>query len=226
MMIKPGPKTYCAALNSEDAAQWKEAIRKEVSSMEIHGLFTFVERPAGDASMIESRWVMGRKHLPNGETEKWQVRLVGYGDQQKPGEHIDITSAGSDSAPVGLAHGLAAKHDLDIEVLDILTTFLGYPVLRTLSMCLLDGEWPYPYCQACPTVRLNKRLYGIKQENREYLEEVFACIVTDLGLQVSVAACGLFFGGTLSKPNGILMPIYVEDIKSIGSLKLIYSITS
>ena len=87
MMIEPGPKTCRAALNSEDADQWKEAIDKEVPSMEGHGVFTCVERSSGDASMIESRWVMGRTLLANGQTEKWKVRLVGRGDQQKPGDY-------------------------------------------------------------------------------------------------------------------------------------------
>jgi len=72
MMMEPGQKTYRAALNSEDADQRKEVIGKEVSSMESHGVFTFVERPPGDASMIESRWIMGRKLLANGQTEKME----------------------------------------------------------------------------------------------------------------------------------------------------------
>jgi hypothetical protein len=134
-------------LNSEDADQWKEAIGKEVSSMESHGVFTFVERPPGDASMIESRWVMGRKLLANGQTEKWKVRHVGRGDQQKPGVYDDITSPVIDSASIRLALGLAAKHHLEIAVLDIPTAFLGCPIQETLFMRLPDGEWPDdPYC--------------------------------------------------------------------------------
>jgi len=70
MMIKPGPKCYRAALNCQDADQWKDAIGKEVSSMGSHGVLTFVGRPPGDASMNESRWVMGRQLLANGQTEK------------------------------------------------------------------------------------------------------------------------------------------------------------
>jgi len=132
MMIEPGPKTYRAALNSKDADQWKEAIGKEVSSMESHGVFTFVERAPGDASMIESRWVMGRKLLVNGFTEKWKVRLVGHGDQQKPADYNDITSPVIDSASVRLALGLAAKHDLEIAVLDIPTAFLSCRLQETL----------------------------------------------------------------------------------------------
>jgi len=92
MMIEPSPDTYRAALNSEDADQWKEAIGTEVSSMESHGVFTFVERPPGDGNMIKRRWVMGRKLLANGQTEKWKVRLIGRGDQQKPDYYNDITS--------------------------------------------------------------------------------------------------------------------------------------
>jgi hypothetical protein len=69
-------------------------------------------------------------------------------------------------------------------------------------------------------------LYGIKQANREYFEEVFDIIIDDLGLQASVAAPGLFFGGTLGKSNGVLIPIYVDAIMIIGNLKLISSISS
>jgi len=227
MMIERGPKTYHAALNSEDAEQWKEAIGKEVSSMESHGVFTFVERPPEDASMIESRWVMGRKLLANGQTEKWKVRLVGRGDQQTPGDYNDIISPVIDLASVRLALALAAKHDLEIAVLDIPTAFLGCHLQETLYMRLPDGEWPDDrYCRARPIVKLNKTLYGIKQANREYFEDVFDFIVDDLGLQPSVAAPGLFFGGTLGKANGVLIPVYVDDIKIMGSLKLISSISS
>jgi len=166
MMIEPVPKTYCAALNSEDADQWKEPICKEVSSMESHGVFPFVERPAGDASMIESRWVMGTKLLANGQTEQWKVRLVGRGDQQKPGDGNDITSPVIDSASVQLALGLPAKHNLEIPVVDIPTAFLGCPLQEPLYLRLPDGESPEdPYCRAHPIVKLNKTLYGINKAN-------------------------------------------------------------
>ena len=73
MMIEPGPKTYRAALDSENDEQWKGVIGKEVSSMESHGVFPFVERPVVDASMIGSRWVMGKMLLVNCQADKWKV---------------------------------------------------------------------------------------------------------------------------------------------------------
>jgi hypothetical protein len=67
-------------------------------------------------------------------------------------------------------------------------------------------------------VKLNKALSGIKQANREYFEEVFDYIVNDLGLQASVAAPGQFFGGTLGKPNGVIIPMSINYITIIGNL--------
>ena len=70
MIIEPGPKTYCAALYTEDAEQSKEAIGQEVASMESHEVFTFVEQVPDGASMIGSHWVMGRKLMANGTIDK------------------------------------------------------------------------------------------------------------------------------------------------------------
>jgi hypothetical protein len=44
-----------------------------------------------------------------------------------------------DSASIRLALGLAAKHDLEIAVLDIPTAFLGCPLYETLYMRLPIG---------------------------------------------------------------------------------------
>jgi hypothetical protein len=150
---------------------------------------------------------MGRKLMANGIIDKWKVRLVGRGDLQKPGDYNDITSPVIDSASIGLALGLAAKHDLEIAVLDIPTAFHGCPLHETLYMRLPEGEWPYAYGWATPLVKLNKTLYGIKQANREYYDEVFDFIVDDLNLQASMAAPGLFFGGNLCEANGVLNPV-------------------
>jgi hypothetical protein len=226
MMIEQGPKTYHAALDAEDAEQWKEAVSKEMASMERHEVFTFVEKVPEGASMIGSHWVMGTKLMANGTIDKWKVRLVGRGDLQKPGDCNDITSPVIDSASIRLALGLAAKHDLGIAVLDIPTGFLGCPLHETLYVRLPEGEWPDPYGRTRPLVKLNKTLYGIKQANREYYEEVSDFIVDDLGLQASIAAPGLFFGGNLGEENGVLIPVYVDDIMFIGASVLVASIAS
>jgi hypothetical protein len=207
MMFEQGPKTNRAALEAEDAEHWKEAIGKEMALKKSHEVFTFIEKVPGGACMIGSSWVMGRKLMANETIEKWKVRLVSRGDLQKPGGYNDISSPVIDSASIGLALGLAAKLDLEIAVLNIPTAFLGCPLHATLDMRLPEGEWPDPYGPTRPLVKLNKTLYGIKQANREYYEDVFDLIVEDLNLQASIAAPGLFFSGNLGKVNGVLLPV-------------------
>jgi hypothetical protein len=217
MMIETGPMTYRAVLDADDAQQWKEAISKEVGSMESHNVFTFVEKVPEGASMIGSRWVMGRKLMPNGTIDKWIVRLVGRGDLQKPGDYKDITSPVIDSSSIRLALGLAAKPDHEIAVLDIPTAFLRCPLHETLYMRLREGEWSDPYGRTRPLVTLNKTFYGIKQAKWEYYEEVFDFIVDDYNLQASIAAHGLIFGGNLGEANGDIILVHVDDIIIIGT---------
>jgi hypothetical protein len=57
-----------------------------------------------------------------------------------PGDYNDITSTVIDSASVPLTLGLAAKHDLEIAVLDIPTAFLVSHLQKTFYMHLPDGE--------------------------------------------------------------------------------------
>jgi len=225
-MIEQGPKTYHAALVAEYAEQWKEAISKDVASRETHQVFTFVEQVPEGATMIGSRWVMGRKLMANGTIDKWKVRLVGHGNLQKPRNNNDITSPVIDSASIRLALGLAAKQDIEIAILDIPTSILGCPLHDTLYMCLREGEWPDPYGHARPQVKLNKTKYGIKQVNGEYNKEVFDFIVDDLNPQASIAMPGLFFGGNLGEANGTLIPVYVDNIMITGQSVLVASIAS
>jgi len=225
MMIEQGPKTYRATLDAEDAEQSKEPIGKEMASMVSHEVFTFLDKVPEGASMIGSRWVMGRKLMANGSIDKWKVRLVGRGDLQKPGDFNDITSPVIDSASIWLALDLAAKHDPEIAVLDSPTAFVGCLLHVSFYMHLPEGEWPDPYGRARPLVKLNKTLYGIKEVNREYYEDVFDFIVDDLNLQATIAASRLFFGRNL-EANGVLIPVYVDAIMIIGTLVLVASIAS
>jgi len=70
MVIEQGPKTYRAAFDAEDGEQWKEALGREVASMESHEAFTIIEKVPEGASMIGSRWVMGRKLMANATMDK------------------------------------------------------------------------------------------------------------------------------------------------------------
>jgi hypothetical protein len=89
-----------------------------------------------------------------------------------------------------------------------------------------EGEWPNPYGRTRPLVQLNNTIYGIKQANREYYEELFDFTVDDLNLQALIAASSLFFSGNFSEANSILILVYVDHIMMIGPSVLVASIAS
>jgi len=93
-------------------------------------------------------------------------------------------------------------------------------------MRLPDAEWPDPYGRARSLVNLNKTVYGIKQVNREYYEEVIEFRLDDLSLQASIAAPGLVFGGNLGQANCVLIPVHVDNMMIIGTLVVVASIAS
>jgi hypothetical protein len=164
--------------------------------------------------------------MANGTIDRCKVPLVGRGDLQKPGDYYDITSEVIDSTLIWLALGLAATHDLDIAVLDIPTAFLGCSLHETLYMRLPEGERPDPYGRARPLGKFNKVVYGIKQSHRAYYEGVFDLTVDYLNLEGSVTASGLFLGGNLRVPNGVLITDYVYDILMVSTSVLVASIAS
>jgi len=190
-----------------------------------HEVFTFVDKVPEGASMTGSRWVMGRKLMGNGIIEKWKVRLLSRGNLQKPGDYNDITSAVIDMVLIRLALGLPAKHDVEFTIPDIPTAFLGIPLHENLFLPLPEGEWPDPYGLTGLFAMPNKTLYGIKQANRDYYEEVLDFIVDDLSLQASVAAPGLCFGGNL-ETHGVWIPVWVDDSLIISTLVPVASIES
>jgi hypothetical protein len=94
-------------------------------------------------------------------------------------------------------------------------------------MQLPNGEWLMdPYGRDIPLVKLNKTLYGIKQETQEYYEEVFESNFNDLVIKALITALGLVFSGKISQSNGVLIPVYVDDIMIIGYPDLVNSISS
>jgi hypothetical protein len=122
-------------------------------------------------------------------------------------DYNDTTCPDIDSASIRLALGLAAKHELEIAILDIPTAFSGCPRHDTVYMHLPDCEWPDPSGRSRHLVQVIKTWYGIKQTNLEYCEEVFDSIVDNLSLQGSIATASLIFGANLAKANRILIQV-------------------
>jgi hypothetical protein len=114
-------------------------IGEEVSSMESCRVYAFIARAPEEASMIKSYWAMGSQLLVDNQTHKWNAQQADYGEQQQPGDYVGITSPVHDSPSVPLVLCRAARHDLEITTLSILTFLPCCPVHETVSLCLPEN---------------------------------------------------------------------------------------
>ncbi|KAG3053635.1 hypothetical protein PI125_g25984 [Phytophthora idaei] len=80
--------TFQDAVNGPDQVHWRKAIRAELKSMRLRGVFRAAKLPNGQRA-IGTKWVFKIKRKADGLIEKYKARLVAKGFKQKYG--IDYT---------------------------------------------------------------------------------------------------------------------------------------
>ncbi|KAL0159683.1 hypothetical protein M9458_043408, partial [Cirrhinus mrigala] len=83
------PQTYQQAVTSTNSMQWKNAMDKEMKSLEENKTFTLTQLPQGKQP-VGGRWVYTLKRDSDG-SEKYKARFVAKGYSQKPGTDYDET---------------------------------------------------------------------------------------------------------------------------------------
>ena len=160
------PKTYKEAVNCEDSKQWREAIEKELTSLQQKMTWKMTKLPAGRKA-LPSKWVFDVKYNPDGSIERYKARLVIQGFRQIYGVDYDETFA-----PVAryesLKMILAMSTILDLEVhqMDVCTAFLNGELLEEIYMLQPDGQMIIDDDGTKMVCRLLKSLYGLKQAGR------------------------------------------------------------
>eukprot|EP00644_Phytophthora_capsici_P019117 jgi/Phyca11/133845/e_gw1.825.2.1 len=82
------PKTFQDAVSGEDQVHWRKAIRAELKSMRLRGVFRGAKLPNNQRA-VGTKWVFKIKRKADGSIEKYKARLVAKGFVQKYG--IDYT---------------------------------------------------------------------------------------------------------------------------------------
>lgn len=199
------PQTPIEALSGQDATNWKKAMEDEYKSLIENETWTLVNLPEGRKA-ISNKWVFKTKLGADGTIDRYKARLVVKGCSQRRG--IDYTETFSPVvryASIRFLVAMAARLDLDIDQMDVVTAFLQGDLKEEVYMkqpdSLEDGTE-----RVC---RLRKSLYGLKQASRCWNEKLGA-VLKKAGLTCSSVDTCIYF--RINASDILIVAVYVDDL--------------
>ena len=154
------PLNYNDALKSPQRAEWKKAMREELDSLRLKGVFELV--PDEKQKLISTMWVYCLK-TDLGEI-KYKARLVARGDCQSSDQYSDTFAPTTEFAILRYVLTLALTLNLIPWNIDIKTAFLNAGLKEKIFIRVPAGF----NCPAGLVIRLVRSLYGLKQAGRNW----------------------------------------------------------
>lgn len=163
---KQPPKNLTQARTSTESANWESAMIEELASLREKGTGVLTPLPPGRKA-VGSRWVYAYKYDEGGQITRHKARLVAQGFSQIEG--LDYTETFAPVAKYDTARALlsmVAKHDLELDQMDVKTAFLNGDLDEDIYMKQPPGfeDAEYPDW----VWKLLKAIYGLKQSGRQW----------------------------------------------------------
>ena len=139
-------------------------MHEEMKSLHKNNTYELIELPKGKRA-LKNKWVLKRKPEPNRSLPRYKARLVVKGFSQKKGiDFEEIFSPMIKMSLIQVVLGLAASMNLELEQLDVKTSFLHGELEEEIYM-----EQPKGFTikgKEHLVCRLKKSLYSLKQTPR------------------------------------------------------------
>ncbi|KAG8480600.1 hypothetical protein CXB51_024784 [Gossypium anomalum] len=123
--VNQEPSNYSAAISCADSKKWMFAMQEEMESLHKNKTWDLVKLSKGKKT-VHCKWVFKKKEGTLGvEEPRYKVWLVAKGYSQIPGvDFTDVFSPVVKHISIRALLGIVAMHDLELEQLDVKTTFL------------------------------------------------------------------------------------------------------
>ncbi len=164
--VQDDPKTLHEAQSWLDWQRWKEAMEKEMDTLQKAGTWATVPWPC-DKNIVGSKWVFHVKRKADGSIDKYKAWLVAKGFMQVYGvDYFDTYSPVAKLSSIRLILALAARHDWEVKSFDFNSAYLNGE-LSDKEEIFMQEPLGYETKEGGPSVkRLLKSLYGLKQAGR------------------------------------------------------------
>jgi hypothetical protein len=196
------PKSVGKAVDSAKGKLWKDAMVEEMESLHKNETWDLVKFPSG-RNHVDRKWVFKKKINAAGQVEKFKARLVVKGYSQVEGvDFSDIFSLVTKLTSIRVLMSLATTFDLEIEQMDVKTTFLHADLEEEIYMKYLEGF--VVKGKKDLVCKLKRYIYGLKKLPRMWYQK-FDTYILSFGFVRSKANHCIY-----SKEEGVCF-IYVAS---------------
>jgi hypothetical protein len=211
------PPNYKAAMKSDLAEEWAEAIRKELQGMIDFGVWEVVPRTEMRGHRpISTVYVFKAKPNADGTLERLKARICARGFLQKYGtDFLQTFAPVARLSTIRLQVAISAQLDLKMTHLDFKSAFLQGDLDVPLFMEQPEGLKELMASKGesigedC-VLRLKKGIYGLKQAGRIWYKSMASGLM-DLGFTRSPSDTCLFYILNEDKSDIIIITTWVDD---------------
>nr|GEV45677.1 zinc finger, CCHC-type [Tanacetum cinerariifolium] len=207
------PRTYDEAMQSQDAAFWKEAIDDEIGHIMENNTWFLSDLPPG-CKPLGCKWIFKRKLKVDGTIGKFKARLEIQGFREKEGiDYFDTYAPVARITTIRLLLDLAFIHNLVIHQMDVKTTFLNGDLDEEVYMKQPEGfVMSGNEHKVC---KLVKSLYGLKQAPRQWNQK-FDEVVLSSGFHLNQSdKC--VYSKFDDSGKGVIICLHVDDMLIFGT---------
>lgn len=204
------PTTYIEAIVSGDREKWILAMQEEMQSrtLEKNGTWDVV-RLSKNTKTVHCKWIFKRKEgVSPSEPPRFKARLVAKGFSQNPGvDYNDVFSPVVKHSSICTFFSIVAMRDLELEQLDVKTTFLRGELEEEIYMDQPEGFIvPGKEDHVC---KLKKFLYGLKQSPRQWYKRFDSFMLSNSFKRSDYDSC-VYIKFVDGSP--IYLLLYVDDM--------------
>lgn len=211
------PRSYKAAMKSEDSGLWREACEREINMLRRMKVWEETDLPAGKRA-VSSKWVLGKKHDANGVVTKYKARFVVRGFDQREGIDFHETFAPTARfASLMIIFAIAVKKGWPLRGFDVVSAYPHSPIDEEIYIEPPDG---FPCSTTGKVLLLRRALYRTKQAARCWWK-FFSKVLTGMGCAFCVGDQSLYV--LRYKSDVAILWIHVDDGQLCGSSLEIFS---
>ncbi|GJW65330.1 zinc finger, CCHC-type containing protein [Tanacetum coccineum] len=211
--IEEDPRTYNEAMQSLDAAFWKEAIGDEIGYIMENNTWILSDLPPS-YKPLSCKWIFKRKMKVDGTIDKFKARLVIQGFKQKEGiDYFDTYAIVARITTIRLLLALAAIHNLVIHQMDVKIVFLNGDLDEEVYMKQLEGF--VMLGNEHKVCKLVKWLYGLKQAPKQWHQKFDEVVLSSGFLLNQSDKC--VYSKFDSSGKGVIICLYGDDMLIFGT---------